>query len=409
MINFLDTSAILAGAMDSFFNIYLSPIVISELEKIKNDRDKDDQIKYSARKITREIMQNPNNFQYTNFSQKEIIKELKKHNFLSDINDHHILCEAILLSKKMHQTVHFITSDGTLFLFAQQMKKNLITTYFIPKDKELTEQYCGWRKCYPDVDTFSEVYTNLNNNVFNCQTNEFAIIYEEEQVKDVLFWNGLKYRPLNYKEFTSVLGERIKPRNLEQKMYLDLLQNKDIPIKLCLARFGTGKSFLALNYALHEVQTGRFDKIIFVKNNLEVKGAGKLGTLPGDTISKLYPWLLQIEDMIGIEKFEEYLDNGQIEPAHLSSLRGRDLKNCCIVVDEAENLLTSNIQLLLGRVAEGSEIIFCADVKQCDYYDEKMSGIPRMIERLYGKQLFGMVKLLKTERSKVAAMADLLD
>lgn len=95
------------------------------------------------------------------------------------------------------------------------MKKNLITTYFIPKDKELTEQYCGWRKCYPDVDTFSEVYTNLNNNVFNCQTNEFAIIYEEEQVKDVLFWNGLKYRPLNYKEFTSVLGERIKPRNLE--------------------------------------------------------------------------------------------------------------------------------------------------------------------------------------------------
>lgn len=192
-------------------------------------------------------------------------------------------------------------------------------------------------------------------------------------------------------------------------MYLDLLQNKDIPIKLCLARFGTGKSFLALNYALHEVQTGRFDKIIFVKNNLEVKGAGKLGTLPGDTISKLYPWLLQIEDMIGIEKFEEYLDNGQIEPAHLSSLRGRDLKNCCIVVDEAENLLTSNIQLLLGRVAEGSEIIFCADVKQCDYYDEKMSGIPRMIERLYGKQLFGMVKLLKTERSKVAAMADLLD
>ena len=408
MINFLDTSAILAGATDSFFNIYLSPIVISELEKIKTERDKDDEIKYLARKITREIIQNPNNFSYVCFSQKEITKELKKYNFLSDINDHRILCEAILLSKQMHQPVHFITSDGTLFLFAKQIK-NLTATFFVPKDKELTEQYYGWRKCYPDIDTFSELYSNLNNNIFNCQVNEFAIIYEEEQIKDVLFWNGLKYRPLNYKEFTSVLGERIRPRNLEWKMYLDLLQNKDIPIKLCLARFGTGKSFLALNYALHEVQTGRFDKIIFVKNNLEVKGSGKLGTLPGDTVSKLYPWLLQIEDMIGIEKFEEYLDNGQIEPAHLSSLRGRDLKNCCIVVDEAENLLTSNIQLLLGRVAEGSEIIFCADVKQCDYYDEKMSGIPRMIERLYGKQLFGMVKLLKTERSKVAAVADLLD
>ena len=407
MINFLDTSAILAGAMDSFFNIYISPLVIDELEKIKTDKNKDDDIKFSARKIVRELIQEKN-FEYTCFSQKEIIRELRKYDFLSDINDHHILCEAILLNKKTHQPVHFITSDGALYLFAKQIK-TITSTYYVPKDKELTEQYCGWRKYYADPDTLGDLYSDLSVNVLNCQNNEFALIYENEQVKDVLFWNGTKYRPLNYKEFTSVLGERIKPRNLEQKMYLDLLQNRDIPIKLCLAKFGTGKSFLALNYALHEVQAGRFEKIIFVKNNLEVKGAGRLGTLPGDTIAKLYPWLLQIEDMVGIEKFEELLDNGQIEPAHLSSLRGRDLKNCCIVVDEAENLLTSNIQLLLGRVAEGSEIIFCAAVKQCDYYDEKMSGITKMIERLYGKQLFGMVKLLKTERSKVAAMADLLD
>ena len=407
MINFLDTSAILSGGLDSFFNIYISPIVISELENIKTDKNKDDNTKFFARQAVREIIQN-NEYSFTCFAQKDILKEIKKYPFLTDINDHRILSEAILLSKKMRQPVHFVTSDGALFLFAKQIKE-ITSTYYVPKDKELTEQYCGWRKYYADPDTLGELYSDLSVNVLNCQNNEFALIYENEQVKDVLFWNGTKYRPLNYKEFTSVLGERIKPRNLEQKMYLDLLQNRDIPIKLCLAKFGTGKSFLALNYALHEIQAGRFEKIIFVKNNLEVKGAGKLGTLPGDTIAKLYPWLLQIEDMVGIEKFEELLDNGQIEPAHLSSLRGRDLKNCCIIVDEAENLLTSNIQLLLGRVAEGSEIIFCADVKQCDYYDEKMSGIPKMIERLYGKQLFGMVKLLKTERSKVAAMADLLD
>ena len=106
----------------------------------------------------------------------------------------------------------------------------------------------------------------------------------------MLFWNGNKYRPLNYKEFKSILGEKIKPRNLEQKMYLDLLQNSDIPVKLCSSRFGTGKSFLALNYALDALKNGKFEKIIFVKNNLEVKGAGKLGTLPGNEISKAQPW-----------------------------------------------------------------------------------------------------------------------
>ena len=164
-----------------------------------------------------------------------------------------------------------------------------------------------------------------------------------------------------------------------------------------------------MSYALYEVQQGNFDKIIFVKNNLEVKGAGHLGTLPGDEIAKQYPWLRQIEDHIGIQKFEEYLENGIIEPAHLSTLRGRDLKNCIILVDEAENLLATNIQLLLGRVAANSEIIFCADVKQCDYENESKSGIPRLIQRLAGHKLFGMVKLLKTERSAIAACADLLD
>ena len=178
---------------------------------------------------------------------------------------------------------------------------------------------------------------------------------------------------------------------------------------MCIGHFGTGKSKLALDYALAELKLGRFDKIVFVKNNLEVKGAGILGTLPGDEISKQYPWLRQIEDHIGVQKFEEYLESGMIEPAHLSSLRGRDLRSSCIIVDEAENLLDKNIQLLLGRVAEDSEIIFCADIKQCDYIDEKMSGIPKTIKRLKNNKLFGLVKLIKTERSSVAALADLLD
>ena len=154
---------------------------------------------------------------------------------------------------------------------------------------------------------------------------------------------------------------------------------------------------------------GKYDKIVFVKNNLSVKGAGELGTLPGDEIDKQYPWLRQIEDHLGPQLFEQYLNEGRLEPAHLSTLRGRDLKNSIILIDEAENLLVTNIQLLLGRVSKGSQIIFCADTKQCDYKDEKMSGIPKMIEKLSGNSLFGMVKLMKSERSVVAATADLLD
>ena len=329
---------------------------------------------------------------------------------MSDINDHHLLCEAILLNTTHNIEVNFITSDICLYLFAEHFKE-LNPIFYSNKANEnnYDDSYSGWSKYYPTEEQFALLYSNPEMNILNAKTNEFAEIYEGSNLRDVLFWTGKNYRPLKYKEFVSVLGERIKPRNLEQKMYLDLLQNQDIPVKLCIAKFGTGKSYLALSYALNALQCGRFDKIIFIKNNLEVKGAGKLGTLPGDEIAKQMPWLRQIEDHIGIQKFEEYLDDGRIEPAHLTSIRGRDLKNACIIVDEAENLFASNIQLILSRVASGSEVIFCADVKQCDYKEETMSGIPKMIRCLAGEDKFGMVRLLKTERSQVAAMADLLD
>ena len=408
LINFLDTSAILNGAMMLFDNVYISPLVISELEAIKTS-DKSEHLKYLARQAVRDILANKNIvIQYMGLRDTFKINRLRRRfKFLDDINDHKILCEAVLLANK--EAVTLVTSDATMYLFARQFA-NLKVFYFEPVQvEEIPNDYHGWNDYHPNTEEMALLYSNPEMNILKAKINEFCKIYEGTELKDVLFWNGKHYRPLKYKEFKTVLGEKISPKNLEQKMYLDLLQNNDIPVKICVAKFGTGKSYLALNYALHEVQTGRFDKIVFVKNNLEVKGAGKLGTLPGDETLKQLPWLRQIEDHIGIQKFEEYIEERVIEPAHLSSLRGRDLKNCIILVDEAENLLDTNIQLLLGRVAENTEIVFCADVKQCDYNKPKMSGIPKMLDRLIDNELVGYVQLQKTERSKVAALADLMD
>ena len=402
--NFLDTSAVLNGALQQYENCYISPISLLELEHIKNSKEKDEEIKLQSRKAIREILSSFDKIKVELVNNKKIDNLINKYNYLSNINDHRIICEAVLLGQK--NDVCFITSDSLQYLFAQKMP-HISTLLFEKNEQEM--EYSGWNNYFPTEQEMTTLYSMPHNNTLNCLNNEFAKIYEKNNLVDVLFWNGKEYRNLKYKEFTTSLGERIKPRNLEQKMYLDLLQNKEVPVKLCIAKFGTGKSYLALNYAIHEVQSGRFDKIVFVKNNLEVKGAGKLGTLPGGEIEKQMPQLHQIEDHIGTEAFEEMINSGQIEPAHLSTLRGRDLKNCIILVDEAENLLTSNIQLLLGRVAKNTEIIFCADVKQCDYQNEKMSGIPKMISALKNNKLFGMVKLIKTERSDVAALADLMD
>lgn len=401
-----DTSALLH--QKDFINseeLAISTITLQELEHIKTTSE-NEQIKFQARELVRTIL-SASKVRIVASNNHKIDKLLKRYPFLNNINDHRIICSAELCAAEQHSEIIFITNDALQYLFATQMP-HLKAIYSLGEKQE-SDEWSGWNNYYPDEEQMTSLYAKPTINVLNCKTNEFAKIYEDNKVKDVLFWDGHEYRQLKYKEFTAPTGERISPRNLEQKMYLDLLQNDNVPIKLCIGRFGTGKSMFAETWGTHQLQMGKFDKIVFVKNNLDVKGAGKLGILPGDEIDKQYPWLRQIEDHLGSQLFEQYINEGRIEPAHLSTLRGRDLKNCLILVDEAENLLTTNIQLLLGRVAEGSQIIFCADVKQCDYKDAKMSGIPRLIERLAGNPLFGMVRLTKTERSAVAACADALD
>lgn len=403
-----DTSALLhQPLLDTEIGIAISTVTVAELEHIKNSNENEG-TKYRAREAVRALLTNPN-FDVVLTDNKRIDKMLKKYKFLSDIPDHRIICAAELYAIDHGEDIVFLTSDALQYLFALQMP-HLATTYPMGTEQAFKhEDWAGWGKYYPNEAEMALLYQDPKINVLKCKVNEFAEIYEGKELKDILFWNGHEYRKLKYKDFTAPTGEHISPRNIEQKMYLDLLQNDSIPIKLCIGRFGTGKSMFAETWGTHQLQMGKFDKIVFVKNNLDVKGAGKLGILPGDEIDKQYPWLRQIEDHLGPQLFEQYLNEGKIEPAHLSTLRGRDLKNCLILVDEAENLLTTNIQLLLGRVAEGSQIIFCADVKQCDYKDAKMSGIPKLIDGLAGNPLFGMVKLIKSERSAVAACADALD
>lgn len=403
-----DTSALLhQPLLDTDIGIAISTLTVAELEHIKNSNE-NETTKYKAREAVRALLTNPK-FDVVLTDNKRIDKMLKKYKFLSNIPDHRILCAAELYAIDQGEDIIFLTSDALQYLFAQQMP-HLSATYPMGNEEMLShEEWAGWGKYYPNEAEMTLLYQDPKINTLKCKVNEFAEIYEGKELKDILFWNGHEYRKLKYKDFTAPTGEHISPRNIEQKMYLDLLQNDSIPIKLCIGRFGTGKSMFAETWGTHQLQMGKFDKIVFVKNNLDVKGAGKLGILPGDEIDKQYPWLRQIEDHLGPQLFEQYLNEGKIEPAHLSTLRGRDLKNCLILVDEAENLLTTNIQLLLGRVAEGSQIIFCADVKQCDYKDAKMSGIPKLIDGLAGNPLFGMVKLIKSERSAVAACADALD
>ena len=407
VIDYFDTSAILANGKLLDKESYVSHFVVSELEEIKNSSVKDEQVKARARQATRALIANPQCRTY-NLDLQKIERVRKSRKWLPDNMDGRIIAEAILLQRETGASICFWTADYNMKLFAEAEDFYI---NFVTQDCILNkEPWCGWGKYYPNTDEMASLYSNPQINTLGAKTNEYCTVFEGSDLKDILRWDGSNYTKLNYRSFKSALGSKVEPRNTEQKMLFDLLQNRNVPIKLCLGRFGSGKSYLMLAHALNLIQKGEFDRIVFVKNNIQVKDTKDLGALPGEEIDKLMPWLKQIEDHVGGFTFDDMLQQGIIEPVHLGYIRGRDIKNSIIFCDEVENMTKQHIQLLIGRVSSRSELWLAGDLKQTDSINfEKNSGIQALITGLAGEPLFGMVKLLKSERSAVAALADKLD
>lgn len=166
-----------------------------------------------------------------------------------------------------------------------------------------------------------------------------------------------------------------------------------------------------INHALSLIEKGVYDRIVWVRNNIEVKDSKPTGYLPGDLNQKLLPFAGPICDNLGGEiGLERAIADGIVELQHLGFMRGRSWKRSIIYSSEAENLTKEHIQLLIGRIGEGSALWLNGDLRQIDgAVFENNNGISRLIDRLAGHPKFGMVYLNITERSETARMADLLD
>lgn len=274
------------------------------------------------------------------------------------------------------------------------------------------DEYRGFQEITSDDERLPTFYSDLTNNVFDCRQNEHIIVYDADGVaKDFYRWDGTKYDLVGYKVIKNDYTGNVRPRNPQQRLAIDMLYNQDITVKILVGKFGTGKDYLMSSVALDLVMQGKFDKIMWVRNNVEVKNSKPLGFLPGDAFDKLLPFAMPLADHVGgRDGLERLISNQQIEVEHLGFIRGRDIKNTIIMCSEAENMTKEHVQLLLGRVGEGSALWLNGDYKQTDHkvFTEN-NGLMIAVDRLKGHPKFGFVKLVKTERSETAAMADLLD
>ena len=202
------------------------------------------------------------------------------------------------------------------------------------------------------------------------------IIEKEDIVLSVK--KNLEIEESNVKSFKQLIKtpkKSVIARSEKQSEYIKALKESDIIMSLGPA--GTGKSFLAVSVAVTLLMEKKIDRVILSRPAVEA--GEKLGFLPGDMKEKVDPYLRPLYDalyeLFGADKIDKKIEMGEIEIAPLAFMRGRTLKNCFAILDEAQNATETQIKMFLTRIGENSKLVVNGDPSQVDLINKRESGL----------------------------------
>ena len=161
---------------------------------------------------------------------------------------------------------------------------------------------------------------------------------------------------------------QIYPKNVHQEDYLLKLRNDDKKIVFAIGPAGTGKTMLAVQWAIEQLQDREIDRIIITRPAVSVDESH--GYLPGDLNQKMEPWTKPIFDVFAesydMKEVTRMVESGTIETSPLAYMRGRTFKHAVVIADEMQNATPSQMKMLLTRLGEGSRMVVTGDLNQAD-------------------------------------------
>ena len=185
----------------------------------------------------------------------------------------------------------------------------------------------------------------------------------------------------------------IYPKTKNQEIFLKQMKTKDIVFAVGPA--GTGKTYMAVAYAVSLFVEGKINRLVLSRPAVEA--GERLGFLPGDMKEKIDPYLRPLYDplyeMMPGEEIDRKMVNNLIEIAPLAFMRGRTLNKSFIILDEAQNTLSTQMKMFLTRLGQDSKMIITGDLSQKDLPDNAKSGMQDAMEKLEKVKDIGFVHL----------------
>jgi len=207
--------------------------------------------------------------------------------------------------------------------------------------------------------------------------------------------NGSKKNGQAAPDYVIYYGRKgaISPKTEGQKAYVNIVQKNDVVFSIGPA--GTGKTFIAVAFAVAALENHEVDRIILCRPAVE---AGEsLGFLPGDLKEKVDPYLAPLYDslrtLFAENKLSQLLERKTIEVVPLAYMRGRTLDSAYMILDEAQNATVMQMKMFLTRLGIGSRAIITGDVTQIDLQRRSDSGLVQVAGILKDVEGIGFVML----------------
>ena len=351
----------------------------------------------------------------------------------NDINNNIVLLEpigldmnddCIIQAAKMHNAV-LITNDFNMILKSKSLsvQAELLDQELNSEVISSSDLYTGITELEVDDARIDELYDEPSNYIDYVQLdskielNEFVQLTSNVNPKKKIFLmkkGPERYKIIDLNKPFNVWG--LEPRNVEQRLALELLLDPDIHLVSLIGLAGSGKTLLSVAAGLQQIfsrkfegeNTKRFKKMI-VSRPIQVMGKD-IGYLPGTVSEKLEPWVAPIMDSLqfleddNAMRIAGWFESGKIQVEAPTFIRGRSLPDSYFVLDEVQNFSHHEIKTVLTRAGQGTKIILTGDIEQIDNYrlTKYTNGLTYAVEKLKRFGITGHITLRKSERSKLA-------